>query len=205
MRIFKARNCTIMCPGFTGAARCRAPPITPDVIAKTVSTDIYTEYNAAVMKVREQAIIATLKEDFDLQLKRAEEQWAHMSEKERKRRAHRNHIVERILNLACPRCGQAFVDFNGCFALKCSRCNAGFCAYCLEDCGNDAHAHVAACKFSTKRGEYFNTAAGFEEVQRERRFTMLFQYLEGLPPEECAEALEDIDKDLKDLGIEMGL
>ena len=31
------------------------------------------------------------------------------------------HVEERILTLACPRCGQAFVNFTGCFALTCSR------------------------------------------------------------------------------------
>ena len=33
----------------------------------------------------------------------------------------------------CPRrdCQQAFVDFEGCFALTCSRCTNAFCAYCL--------------------------------------------------------------------------
>ena len=34
------------------------------------------------------------------------------------------------------------VDFDGCFALNCSRCRAAFCAYCLADCGKDAHMHV---------------------------------------------------------------
>ena len=47
------------------------------------------------------------------------------------------HIQERILTLKCPRagCEAAFVDFNGCFALTCHRCHCGFCAYCLQDCG----------------------------------------------------------------------
>ena len=33
--------------------------------------------------------------------------------------------VEGILTLCCPRCKQAFLDFDGCFALSCSRCSAG--------------------------------------------------------------------------------
>ena len=30
-------------------------------------------------------------------------------------------------------------------ALTCGQCNAGFCGWCLADCGNDAHNHVARC------------------------------------------------------------
>jgi hypothetical protein len=41
----------------------------------------------------------------------------------------------------------AFLDFKGCFALKYLCCDCGFCAYCLQNCGNDAraHQHVANC------------------------------------------------------------
>ena len=39
--------------------------------------------------------------------------------------------VLEIVNLKCPRCGQAFVDFTACCALLCSRagCGCHFCAY----------------------------------------------------------------------------
>ena len=56
----------------------------------------------------------------------------------------RHHVVQRILTLSCPRCGQAFVDRTGCAALTCSRaaCQCHFCAFCLKDCGSSAHAHA---------------------------------------------------------------
>ena len=40
-------------------------------------------------------------------------------------------IVEEVLTLKCPRCAQAFQDFDGCFALTCGNkhCSAGFCAW----------------------------------------------------------------------------
>ena len=49
-----------------------------------------------------------------------------------------------ILTLKCQACGQAFVDFDGCFALRCSRCLAGLCAWCGKSCANQtvAHDHV---------------------------------------------------------------
>ena len=57
--------------------------------------------------------------------------------------------VEAILDIKCPRCKNvASLDaFDGCMAAQCPHagCGAGFCAWCLEDCGDDAHGHVARC------------------------------------------------------------
>lgn len=89
---------------------------------------------------------------------------------------HVNHITEMILNLACPRCGQVFNDFTGCFALTCSRCNCGFCAYCLLDCGGDAHPHVRVCPRSLNPGNYFATQATFEAAHRQRKLLLLREY-----------------------------
>ena len=52
------------------------------------------------------------------------------------------YVVQHILTPRCTRCTQPFVDFQGCFALNCSHCGAGLCAWCLKDCGEDAHRHV---------------------------------------------------------------
>ena len=62
----------------------------------------------------------------------------------------REHIIERILTLQCPRCSQAFIDWNGCVALTCAAagCGCGFCGWCLADCGEDAHHHIQyECSF----------------------------------------------------------
>ena len=50
-----------------------------------------------------------------------------------------------MLEDACPRCKQVFDQFDGCCALDCSRCPCSFCAWCLQDCGADAHSHVREC------------------------------------------------------------
>jgi hypothetical protein len=42
----------------------------------------------------------------------------------------RNLLTECI---SCPYCKQAFNDFDGCLALKCSRCSKGFCGFVLEN------------------------------------------------------------------------
>ncbi|KAJ1615918.1 hypothetical protein T492DRAFT_1109982, partial [Pavlovales sp. CCMP2436] len=69
-----------------------------------------------------------------------------LTEAERRLREVRIHVCERILTLACPRC------FSGC----------SFCAYCLEDCGDNAHAHRHV----------------FEQKQRARRERMLLKFLD---------------------------
>lgn len=67
---------------------------------------------------------------------------ANQAEKVRKLRL---LVVEEDLTLHCPRCNKAFIDFEGCAALKCGdnvNCGAGFCAICLKVFGRDAHTHV---------------------------------------------------------------
>ena len=58
---------------------------------------------------------------------------------------HYDHITNGVLSLSCPRCSMVYTDFTGCCALKCHSSGCGFCAWCLEDCGSDAHSHVARC------------------------------------------------------------
>jgi hypothetical protein len=64
-----------------------------------------------------------------------QERLAKIDEKQRKVHRHCLHVREGLLTRKCPRqnCRQAFLDFDGCFALTCSSCCCGFCAWCLED------------------------------------------------------------------------
>jgi protein-arginine kinase activator protein McsA len=117
---------------------------------------------------------------------------------------HRLRIAEEVLCLRCPRCGQAFVDFSGCFALTCGRCAAGFCGYCLEDCGADAHAHVARCPHNSAPGrDVFGSTDIFARAQADRRARALAAYLAAhvRDPAERAAVLESVAGDLADLGI----
>jgi len=79
-------------------------------------------------------------------------------------------IVDEVLTLRCPRCKTAFMDFEGCFALQCGNgaCRCGFCAWCLTDCGKDAHAHVKACPENEGKG-YFNTELAFQQHHKSKR------------------------------------
>jgi hypothetical protein len=119
-------------------------------------------------------------------------------------RRHRLHIAEHVLCLHCPRCGQAFVGFDGCFALACGRCRCGFCAYCLADCGGDAHAHLAACEHNTAPGrDAYGDAAGFRRAQNARRARALREYLrERVDPGDRAAVRAAVAQDLADLGMD---
>ena len=86
----------------------------------------------------------------------------------------RRHIVDNILTLCCPRCGQAFIDFDGCCALSCPRCRCAFCAYCQSDCGKDAHAHARVCPEG--RGIFVSQAI-WQEHTRARRARKVVEYL----------------------------
>jgi hypothetical protein len=82
-----------------------------------------------------------------------------------------NVITETVLTDACPRCGQAFVDFDGCFALACSNveCSCHFCGWCLEDCGSNAHDHVRSCPRKLGNDMYFGTVEEFRQLRRVRQ------------------------------------
>lgn len=117
---------------------------------------------------------------------------------------HRLHIVENILTLKCPRdaCKAAFIDFDGCFALTCSRCRCGFCAYCLQDCGTDAHQHVANCRHNTARGNVHAPIDAFHRSQKSRVTRLLRDYIAGRVDQDVRqELIQALDRDLRDLGI----
>lgn len=118
-------------------------------------------------------------------------------------RAYRNHIVEKILCICCPRCKRAFNDFDGCFALSCCDnegkrgCMAGFCGYCLQDCGADAHEHVRVA-----HGNLWGKKEEFDRIHVARRQKLVQNYLDTeVKPEYRAALILVCRRDFIDLGI----
>ena len=107
--------------------------------------------------------------------------------------------------LKCPRdvCKTAFIDFDGCFALTCSRCRCGFCAYCLQDCSTDAHQHVANCAHNTAKSSNLHAPIdAFHRAQKGRVTRLLREYITGRVDRDVRQELVlSLDRDLKDLGI----
>lgn len=104
---------------------CTAPCFEESDLAQSAK-DAFALFMKAKLNVAEQQIVA------DMEARVAADRAAEMNASERHRR--KLHICEKILTLTCPRCSQAFLDFDGCMALKCSRagCGCGFCAICQK-------------------------------------------------------------------------
>jgi hypothetical protein len=144
----------------------------------------------------------------DIQKKQMEAEYARIEqikdENEKIAAKLRLKIVNEVLTLRCPRCKTAFVDFDGCFALGCGKnnCHCGFCAWCLKDCGDDAHLHVAHCSERQAEGLYHSKAA-FDEHHRKKRARAVQGTIQqaGLSAV-AAEKLRDmLRRDLSDLKI----
>lgn len=101
----------------------------------------------------------------------------------------RKRIVEEILTLSCPHCKTAFSDFDDCFALRCSNnfCRHAFCAWCLQDCGEDAHAHVVVCPENQGRGVY-NQQIIFEQHHTRKRTVATRRLIESYMLSDAAKA-----------------
>jgi len=124
---------------------------------------------------------------------------------------HRLFIADNILTLQCPRCKQPILDFYGCFAVTHGKdlngCGCSFCAWCLADCGNDAHAHVRNCGLNPKPGSLGfmsnpDDAANLKRVQNSRTRTALEKYFsESVLEQDRGMLANEIEIDLRDLGI----
>jgi len=181
-------------------------------IAKHVPPGTFQDYLHAKLRVAEQRIAQELERDIEQRISDEASRIAAASQEERRLRAARKHVINSILTLACPRCGQAFVEeldggmgFEGCFALTCSRagCGCGFCAYCLQDCGNDAHAHVRRCPAG--HGDVWGTQQQFLRSQKTRREQMLLQYLTDEFGDDDAmrdQVVVDVARELIDLNMD---
>ena len=103
-------------------------------------------------------------------------------------------IREEALCERCPRCKKVFDEWNGCNALTCS-CGCAFCAVCLEDCGSDAHAHVAR-----EHGDLFDRATVLR-ARDERRREAIKRELDALSEVARDRAADQLAGDLFNLGL----
>ena len=190
---------------------CAAPPFADGALAKALCEETFAKYSKAKEKVAEQRINAELEKGFEQRLKVEREK----AGGDQARANVKAHICEKILTLSCPRCGQAFIDFNGCWALYCGRagCGCGFCAICQEDCqgpevqisgGDPAHRHVASCPLLKRIGMADKVHQGgeaWETASRKAKMVRLMEYLATLTEAQKQHALEDCANELRDLKI----
>lgn len=112
------------------------------------------------------------------------------------------HITATVLVDHCPACNAAFFDFTGCFAVSCNSCPAGFCAWCLEHCGTDAHQHVLHCRLNLNPNTYYGTNVQFEQVRRTRWRQRVLAHLNTLVADIRADVVAAAARDLNDIGLQ---
>jgi hypothetical protein len=103
----------------------------------------------------------------------------------------RRDIIENVMTMKCPRCKCAFIEYEGCNALTCgnSHCQAGFCALCFQDCGNDAHDHIR----HAHPGQMHTNNQAWVEGNKSRQREQIKVKLQGLTAEEKKIVLQDLD------------
>lgn len=179
---------------------CHAPAYSHGDLARHLKAPLFDRYVAALASLGEAAMAAETEVRIQARLDAKVSRMQASSRQERAQEI-RHKVVDEILTVKCPMCRQAFVDFEGCFALTCSRCGCGLCAWCGRYCGIDAHEHVRTCSASQAPGALFGSSKQFNEALRRRRTKRLRDFLHGLDTEMRGPLLEALSGDLKDLGI----
>ena len=188
--------CPLKLHGCTGTE-----PYPQNAVAAHTTPAVFAAFVRARDQLKEQEIVHNMEVQFEQRLAAERRRTSEMRADELKVEKMRCHIVDRILTLQCPRCNAAFLDFEGCFALKCHRCDCQFCAYCLADCGRDAHPHVARCAENTNAANVFGTAAIFEAAQQARRKRMVVAYLADVADEVRADVVAACAQEFADLAL----
>lgn len=164
----------------------------------------FRKFDEAGKRLREQKALEEEKQRLEDEVKRE----SRKSEEERKINGAKHKIINDILTLTCPRCKAAFVDFDGCFALKCRSCPCGFCAGCLQDCDSDAHHHVSRCRVchetdTAMTDRFYGSFEHFERIHRKRRKKLLEEFLKQPDMRELAGKLvQALRANLEDHGLQ---
>ena len=112
------------------------------------------------------------------------------------------HDINSLLTDVCPRCQAAFVDFDNCTALTCHRCGCGFCAWCLTDCGADAHRHVGNCASNSTPGRQVYSSEGeWKKSVLLRHRVAVLEYTRTLDPKILRGAAERLRTQLDSAGL----
>lgn len=177
-------------------------------IAPHVSAAAFGSFLCARESVKAAALTKTVREEakleYEKQMERELERLKELSVEQLKIEQY-SRAVRDMLTLYCPRCSKAFLDFEGCFSLKCSQqmCSCSFCAVCLKDCGGYAHAHVKEfCRgLQGMTGEYHGSFELFQRVQKTRRLKAVTAYLERLEMDVAVKVVEACRIDFDDIGL----
>ena len=215
VRILCATGGKIQCP-LVVTKHCDAKEFDTKAIASTVSSEAFDHFMASHKDMVEQQVILKMESDNRRKLDTEVDRILQMDEDSRRVHVARTHVVDNILSLSCPRCRQVFMDFSGCFSLKCSRCGCGFCAWCLKDCGRDAHDHLidklclgpgkdAIDKMNNTKlqvsNRMYGNVAQYKQQHLNRRAALLRTYMDILDADLQVKVVEACKNDLADIGL----
>lgn len=180
----------VKCPLYR-MRECDCEGYTVSFIAKHVPEKVFTEYDRKRYEVKEKSLVSKIEDD--LKKKLVIEQAMSSNEKDRK------FIIDNILTLKCPKCCQAYTEFDGCLSLVCSKCKCFFCAKChmIRPDSKSSHNHVALCKANGSPTGLFHKEGVVFAIQNNMRKQNLVRFLQGRPNK--FELLQVIEKDLRDL------
>jgi len=170
MDLLDKRNASIQCPMQRGGLGCDSRFFTDVEVAQCATEEAFASYTTGKMKLMEQKLTRDIEAAERARYQAEMEKFQKLSAEQREIQMAKLEI-ENLLNLKCPRCKAVFADFNGCMALTCNRagCGSGFCAWCLKDCGNDAHEHLRHCPEKPPgQDSFFGDVAVWKRVHQQR-------------------------------------
>ncbi|KNC76659.1 serine/threonine protein kinase, variant 2 [Sphaeroforma arctica JP610] len=187
----------LLCPNHPG--ECLAVPYTNAQLAAVLGAAAYETYLRSIMIVREQELEQQFRNDLERTLAERQQE----SDIDR----HVRVICDEMLTLRCPNslCRRALIDFDGCTALTCDLCDRAFCGLCLEDCGRDAHVHVAHCQWNPNEdGDVFVEEKSVAAIQDRVKGAKIADYLNNVQSQAVRIGVEErLTAELKELGVEL--
>mmetsp|Transcript_69329 Transcript_69329/g.195699 ORF Transcript_69329/g.195699 Transcript_69329/m.195699 type:complete len:349 (+) Transcript_69329:113-1159(+) len=150
-----------------------------------VPQDVFDDYLEIRIKVAETGIQEQMEKENNDKINELKEKLAKAtgSGEQLEIDKHRLRIIDDIFTLKCPKCKLAFLDYDNCSAISCAGCKCGFCSFCLEDCGADAHQHFYKNKSKCPKegGPLFIDHAKWLVYQRKRKTKIMGHCLASVP------------------------
>jgi hypothetical protein len=171
---FTDRQC-IVCPC---QSQCKSPPYADTDVIRHITAEQCVNFRLAKDELTEWRLTCKSMDAIGAERDRI----AGMSDLEEAAAEARDHIINRIMPLNCPRCGVEFTGYEGTLATVCTKCRCGFCSLCGNDCGEDSTSHVLHCEYNTT-GCLCVSDDDYKDCQVARQNRMTEEYVSTLNDE----------------------
>ena len=201
LRVVERHRGYIRCP-MAVLQQCDAPPFSDHQVAVGCTSAVFAQFVGVRLRLAEREMANEVEREAARRVAVELERLSVLDERAR-RVFTTSALLREQLNNACPRCHAVFGDFDGCCALTCHRCGAGFCAWCLRDCGTNAHAHVVSCDNNLAPGQaVFTSVELWKQGCTLRRRGMVTECLSGLSDRALVrDILDAVSPELAELGL----